>query len=285
MGVRGLVSADELEILMSEGGTVLFDCRFDLMHPQQGRNSWLAAHIPGALYAHLDENLSGRVTDSSGRHPLPYTRSFASFLSRSGWEPGMNVVAYDAHGGAYASRLWWLMKYYGHPAAILAGGISAWMTLQKPLQSGEVSAERKPLPSLHSDPDQVLSVAEVQSGLADQKIMLLDARDADRFQGQNETIDPVAGHVPGARNRPFKDNLDGQGRFKSQPELRSGFAQATRGFDNESVVHMCGSGVTACHNMFAMELAGLEGSRLYAGSWSEWIRDPLRPVEPQPADA
>ncbi len=285
MGVTGLVSVDELEQLIDDGGTVVFDCRFDLMHPQQGRNSWLAAHIPGAVYAHMDDNLSGRITSTSGRHPLPNTRSFASFLARAGWEPGMNVVAYDAHGGAYAARMWWLMKYYGHPAAILSGGIGAWMSTSRPLESGEVNPERKPLPSLRCDPGQTLSTAEVRTGLADGSIVLLDARDADRFLGQNETIDPVAGHVPGARNRPFKDSLDLEGRFKAQAALRSGFAQATRGFDPDRVVHMCGSGVTACHNLFAMELAGLEGSRLYPGSWSEWIRDPRRPVEPRPAES
>jgi thiosulfate/3-mercaptopyruvate sulfurtransferase len=284
MGVEGRVNPDQLEQLMSEGDCVVFDCRFDLRHPQQGRNSWLASHIPGAVYAHLDDNLSGRVTALSGRHPLPNTRSFASFLARAGWAPGMNLVAYDAQGSAFAARLWWLMKFYGQPAALLDGGIHAWMTSLKPLESGEVKPQRKSLPSLRSNSAMTLSTAEVQAGLADGSILLLDARDAERFAGGNETIDPVAGHVPGAKNRPFSSNLGTGGGFREAASLKSEFARVARGHDYDQVVHMCGSGVTACHNLFAMEYSGLSGSRLYPGSWSEWIRDPRRPVEPVPQD-
>lgn len=274
-----LVSAKQLAQWVEQGEALVFDCRFDLFHPGQGRNSWLAAHIPGAVYAHLDEHLSGRITAQSGRHPLPVTRAFATFLSHSGWTPDKKVIAYDAHGGVFAARLWWLFKYFDLPAAfLLDGGIGAWMKEGFQMQSGAVEPERQPAPKLNPQASQVVTTEEVLTSLDEGGMQLLDARAADRFEGQAEPIDTVAGHIPGALNHPTSLNLVNGTFFRSSAELLAGFRpQIGRGGPTR-IVHMCGSGVTACHNQFAMELAGLEGSRLYPGSWSEWIRVASRPI-------
>lgn len=273
-----LLSAKQLAARLDGGDVLVFDCRFDLADPGRGRRAWLDGHVPGARYAHLDDDLSGPLTGASGRHPLPAPEAFAAFLARSGWTPGCPVVAYDAQGGAFAARLWWLLRYFGQPqAALLDGGIDAWTRAGLPLETGPVVPEPAPAVKLQPDPSLTLDAESVRRGLSRGEIVLLDARAANRFAGRDETLDPVAGHVPGARNRPFALNLDAGGRFRDTGELREGFA-TTAGDAPARVVHMCGSGVTACHNLYAMELAGLPGSRLYPGSWSEWIRDPARPV-------
>lgn len=278
-----LVDADAAEALISEGDCRVFDCRFDLAHPNQGKHSYLAAHIPGAVYAHLDDNLSGKVTSKTGRHPLPNPRSFASFLARSGWEPGMRIIAYDAQGGAFAVRLWWLMKYFGHDCvSLLDGGFSAWRNARKPIEPGEPTHVKKSSELLSGNSEMLLENKLVASSIQIGDIVLLDARAANRFAGEDETIDPVAGHVPGAKNRPFSQNLSPSGTFRSPQELKGEFERFIPGGNPYPLVHMCGSGITACHNLFAMELAGLPGSRLYAGSWSEWIRDEARPVATGP---
>ena len=274
-----LVSAKELAELIAEDKALVFDCRFDLLHPEQGRHSWLSAHIPGAVYAHLDDNLSGRITAQSGRHPLPLPRSFAAFLARSGWTRGRRVIAYDAQGGALAARLWWLMKYFGlGGASLLDGGIGAWMASGLMMESGEVRTRRQELPDVLPQAEMTLTTQDVVSGLQDKVITLVDVRAESRFQGEAEPIDSLAGHIPGALNYPMQNNLAEGYRFKSENELKSQFRPVTGKQDPSRVVSMCGSGVTACQNIFAMELAGLTGSRLYVGSWSEWIRDPLRPA-------
>ncbi len=274
-----LISAKGLSDLIKDGDVLVFDCRFDLFHPDKGHNSWLAAHIPGAVYTNLDKNLAGRITSRSGRHPLPSSRSFAAFLARSGWVPGKRVVAYDAHGGAFASRLWWLMKYFGlGNTALLNGGIGAWMACGFTMESGEVSKIRQALPDLNPNPEMTLNTRGVLYGLNRHEIQLLDARARDRFEGLNEPIDPVAGHIPGAINHSTDLNIENGSFFRNPSALKSGFRSLVKKTDPSQVVHMCGSGVTACQNLFAMELAGLEGSRIYVGSWSEWIRDPTRPV-------
>ena len=274
-----LVSAEELSGLVAEGSALIFDCRFDLKHPGQGFQSYLSAHLPGAHYANLDDNLSGRVTRRSGRHPVPFPRSFASFLARSGFTPKSKVVAYDAHGGAFASRLWWLMKYFGLGCtAVLDGGIGAWMKAGYPMDSGEVSVERQSMPELRPHPGFTLNSQGVANAFENGEIRLVDARAKDRFEGENETIDPVAGHVPGAINRPFQANLTDLGRFRESTQLRNEFRKLMGKMPPERVVHMCGSGVTACHNLLSMELAGLPGSKLFTESWSGWITDPKRPV-------
>ena len=274
-----LISTKGLSDLIKDGDVLVFDCRFDLFHPDKGHNSWLAAHIPGAVYANLDKNLAGRITSRSGRHPLPSSRSFAAFLARSGWVPGKRVVAYDAHGGAFASRLWWLMKYFGlGNTALLNGGIGAWMACGFTMESGEVGKIRQALPDLNPNPEMTLNTRGVLYGLNRHEIQLLDARARDRFEGLNEPIDPVAGHIPGAINHSTDLNIENGTFFRNPSALKSGFRSVVKKTDPSQVVHMCGSGVTACQNLFAMELAGLEGSRIYVGSWSEWIRDPTRPV-------
>ena len=274
-----LVTAPQLAELIAEDAALVFDCRFDLFHPEQGRISWLSAHIPGAVYANLDKNLSGRVTSQSGRHPLPFPRSFAVFLARSGWTPDKRIVAYDAHGGAFASRLWWLMKYFGlGNTSLLDGGIGAWMAEGLPMESGEVTTRRVSLPELDPDPSLTFNSQGVLNSLNENSIVLLDARNEDRFEGQVEPIDTVAGHVPGAINHPMGRNNENGTFFRGSAELKAGFRSSLKKTDPETVVHMCGSGVTACQNLFAMELAGMTGPKLYVGSWSEWIRDPRRPI-------
>ena len=276
---KRLISAADAIDWVSEAGCRVFDCRFDLQHRHRGRDSWLASHIPGAAYADLDKNLAGRITAGSGRHPLPNASHFASFLARSGWEPGMSILAYDAQGGAFAARLWWLMRYFGHDCVtLLDGGFNAWRIAGGPLESGEVVHDKHPLVKLHADTGMTVNASEVAKGLQEKQLVLVDARDAGRFAGQNESIDPVAGHVPGAINIPFQENLNDDGLFQPASELAGRFQSAIQHQGASEVVHMCGSGVTACHNLFAMEHSGLGGSRLYVGSWSEWIRDPDRPI-------
>jgi thiosulfate/3-mercaptopyruvate sulfurtransferase len=281
---KPLVSALELDQMIRDGDCLVFDCRFDLAHPESGRNSWLAARIPGAVYAHLDEDLSSGITPESGRHPLPDHKKFASFLARSGWRKDRPVVAYDASAGAIASRVWWLMRYFGlGEIALLDGGFNAWILESLPRDTGAAPVTCASAPSLHPRPEMACSATRLQALLQQDRVQLLDARSAERFNGDEEPLDTVAGHVTGALNHPFNLNLEEGGRFRSAKALRAIYEKKTKGVAASDVVHMCGSGVTACHNLFAMELAGLNGSRLYPGSWSEWIRDPKRPVTTGPA--
>lgn len=274
-----LVSATELQTRLEAGNTRVFDCRFNLADPDQGRAEWRVGHIPGAVHADLDRDLASPVTAVSGRHPLPVADDFAAFLARAGWVPGLDIVAYDAQGGAFAARLWWLMRYFGHDVvSLLDGGLPAWEAAGGRLVSGEENVEAATATRLRPDAAQVMDAGAVAAGLASGRIVLIDARDEARFAGKTEPIDPIAGHVPGAVNRPFQRNLGEGGRFRSADALRQGFENGLAGRAPSEVVHMCGSGVTACHNQFAMAQAGLPGSRLYVGSWSEWIRDPGRPV-------
>jgi len=274
-----LVSAAELRDWLAAEDCLVFDCRSDLKDPDAGRRAWLAGHLPGAVHASLYLDLAGPVGPQTGRHPLPEATAFAGFLARSGWSRERRVAAYDAQGGAYAVRLWWLMRHFGLPVpSLLDGGWQAWLAAGYETHSGEVIVRASPTPRLHAAAADALPVDAVQAGLAAGSVLLLDARGAERFAGLVEPIDPVAGHVPGAVNRPYTNNLDAQGFFKSPEVLAGEFAARLGETAPGDVVHMCGSGVTACHNLFAMELAGLADSRLYPGSWSEWIRDPARPV-------
>lgn len=279
-----LINADELATLISDGSALVFDCRFNLMHTALGRNSWLSAHIPGAVYADLDQNLSGRVTRLSGRHPLPQARSFAAFLGRSGWRSDCKVVAYDAHGGAFAARLWWLMSYFGlGRTAVLDGGINAWMSAGNSLEHGAFQPSRQPSPELKPEASMALSSKAIESAvengsLENGEAVLIDARSNARFEGLEEPIDAIAGHIRGAINLPMEQNLNKEGRFKSPAELQSRFKRVLARTGPDQAIHMCGSGVTACHNLLAMEYAGLNGSRLFADSWSGWISDPARPT-------
>lgn len=255
------------------------DCRFELSDPAQGRRDFLAAHVPGAVYASLDHDLSdlSRQGEGLGRHPLPHEAAFARLLSAWGWHAGLQVVAYDAHGGAMAaSRLWWMLRIVGIPAAVLDGGFPAWLAAGLPIETGEAKARQPTGVSVQYDASQVvLEHARLLDRSAQQ---VLDARAAPRFRGETEPLDRAAGHVPGARNRPFAENLSPDGHFKDASELRKEFTAVLDGVAPARIIHMCGSGVTACHNLLAMEHAGLGGSRLYAPSWSGWSSDSSRPV-------
>ncbi len=276
-----LIEPAQLHTHLHDPQWIVLDCRFELSRAQAGREAYLQDHIPGAHYAHLEEHLSGPVTAVSGRHPLPDRAQLAARLRSWGITATTQVVAYDEANGAYAARLWWLLRWLEHRnVAVLNGGLSAWRKAGFPIDNAvPPAAARYPAPiSTGTEKGGQLTAGEVQQGLADGTICLIDARGADRFAGQNETIDPVAGHIPGARNHPFPDNLDANQRFLPAAQLRERWAATLAGASPDSVVCMCGSGVTACHNLLAMEVAGLHGAKLYAGSWSEWIKDPARPV-------
>ncbi len=273
-----LIDVDDLAALPA-AGVLVVDCRFDLANPEGGAQAFRAGHIPGAVYASLDRDLSDltRQDQGLGRHPLPTITAFNRMLARWGWKRGVQVVAYDDHGGALAAaRLWWLLRLAGVPSAVLDGGYAAWTQSGRHVETGDAAPRVGSVVELVFDARQML-VDHTQ--LLDQGAQaLLDARAAARFRGDIEPLDRVGGHVPGARNRPFADNLDMDGHFKSPRQLRDEF-QAVLGADApQRVVHMCGSGVTACHNLLAMEYAGLTGSRLYAPSWSGWVSNPERPV-------
>lgn len=280
-----LISADNLaERLSAAPGSVLvFDCSFDLADPSAGERAYAAGHIAGAHYLHLDRDLSGAKTGKNGRHPLPERDTLVDTLAAHGLKQQQQVVAYDAQGGAYAARLWWLLRWLGHDSvAVLDGGLQAWQATGQQLETTTPPAAPRgdfkagaPL-AVTVDAQHVL--ANIKGG----DHVVVDARAPDRYRGENETIDPVAGHIPGALNRFFRDNLTADGRFKSAHTLRDEFAAVIGQKQPEQVVLQCGSGVTACHNALAMEVAGLHGPALYAGSWSEWCADPSRPVATGP---
>jgi len=271
-----LIDAESLSGLASHE-VLIVDCRFDLADPAKGEREYLDGHIPGAVYASLDRDLSdlSRQIEGLGRHPLPLESALAQSLSRWGWQPGMQVVSYDAAGGALAAaRLWWLLRLVGEKSvAVLDGGYAAWQAADLPIEKGAASARPAGKASLRFDARTLL----LDHGAAAEGT-LLDARAAPRYRGDVEPLDRVGGHVPGALNRPFTDNLGGDGLFKPVAQLRDEFLSVLGATEPSDVVHMCGSGVTACHNILAMEHAGLHGSRIYPPSWSGWISDPARPV-------
>lgn len=274
-----LISADDLARCLDDPAWVVCDCRHDLADYEAGRRAYAEAHIPRARFLHLDEDLSGPKTGRNGRHPLPHPLTLALRLGAVGIDNTKQVVAYDASGGSYAARLWWMLRWVGHTrVAVLDGGWQAWTAAGLP-----VTAERPVVSpttyTLRPRPDLAVDAAHVAAHLEDADFALIDARSEDRFRGENETLDPVAGHIPGAANRFFKLNLENNGRFKSPEVLRREIGALLGNRDAHDVVHQCGSGVTACHNLLAMEHAGLVGSRLYPGSWSEWVSDRSRPIE------
>ncbi len=283
-----LIQVAELAALLDReppaaANVVVLDCRHELSQPEWSDRAYAAGHIPTAVQAHLDRDLSSPITPTSGRHPLPDLTTFAETLGRWGIDNTVQVVAYDQGNGAFAARAWWLLRWVGHRAvAVLDGGFAAWQEAGlRVSRDARAHAPRRFVP--HVAAGAALSTAEVEQALMRNEIALVDARGADRFRGENETIDPVAGHVPGATNRPFAKNVDGRGRFLPAAELHRQWTEALAGRDAREVVAMCGSGVSACHNLLALEIAGLSGARLYAGSWSEWIRDPRRPIARGPA--
>jgi thiosulfate/3-mercaptopyruvate sulfurtransferase len=299
-----LIEPEELAAPLSRNAAAdsdwtVLDCRFDLPRPDWGASAYAAGHVPNALYAHLDRDLSGPITQGSGRHPLPSLGRLAETFGRWGIDDDVQVVAYDQGNGAFAARLWWLLRWAGHQkVAVLNGGFAAWQQAGLPTETAPGARQPRTFSPRPAD-TAVVSTAELERMLSAGELatgasVLVDARGADRFAGENETIDPVAGHIPGARNHPFVRNVDAKGRFLPVGELRErwqgtlgsralgggtlGAAGVTDATDAKRAIAMCGSGVTACHNLLALEIAGLRGARLYAGSWSEWIRDKARPV-------
>jgi thiosulfate/3-mercaptopyruvate sulfurtransferase len=272
-----LISVTDLAKYRNDPGLVIFDCRHELINADFGSKAYAESHIPGARFASIDKDLSGPLNGKNGRHPLPDPALFMDWLGSMGVSNSSQVVGYDHAGGPYGARLWWLLRWLGHPrVAVLDGGWQAWTAAGQPV-THEVPAP-KPAKFSGKPDDSRVDAQYVSQRLNSADMVLIDARASDRYHGENETIDPVAGHIPGALNRFFKDNLDAQGKFKSPEELRAAFKPLIGGAPSKKIIHQCGSGITACHNLLAMEVAGIKGSRLYAGSWSEWIADPSRPV-------
>ncbi|MBU0602295.1 MAG: sulfurtransferase [Gammaproteobacteria bacterium] len=272
-----LIDAAALAAQLADERLVIVDCRHDLGNPEAGEAAWRAAHIPGALFMHLDRDLSAPKSGRNGRHPLPSPDAFASLLGRFGITPAHRVVAYDDAGGMFAARLWWMLRRAGHrDVSVLDGGLAAWRATGAALDD---SVRALPPSTYPVTATAVLADAdEVLANIDSQRLLLVDARAPDRFRGENETLDPVGGHIPGALNRFFKLNLGDDGRFKPADVLHAEWRALIGARDPQSLVMQCGSGVTACHNLLALELAGLSGARLYPGSWSEWCSDADRPV-------
>ena len=292
MAYSTLISVDQLQALRASGQPhTVFDCSFLLTEPQAGEAMYADAHIPGAVYAHLDKHLSAAkdpITGkpapgsnaSGGRHPLPTRETFATWLGSVGFDNTQQAVVYDRQGANYCGRLWWMLKWAGVEAvAVLDGGLQAWLTA-----GGAVAAGAQPAhfqsnfvlgPALRT----LATTSTVLQGLGQPGQTVIDARGAPRYRGEVEPLDPVAGHIPGALNRPFTENIGADGRFKPAAQLRAEFESLLGGRAPATVVHQCGSGVSAVPNLLAMEIAGLGHTALFAGSWSEWCSDPARPVE------
>ena len=276
-----LITADQLKALQgSRQPLVILDCGFDLADTGAGRRAYEAGHLSGALYAHLDEDLSGAKTGRNGRHPLPQVDRFAATAGAWGIAPGVQVVCYDAQGGPYAARAWWLLRWLGHgDVAVLDGGLAAWRAAGGAVNGQRPAAQaRTPYPATAGPAMPTIEADALLAQLG--RLRLVDARAAERFRGDVEPLDPVGGHIPCATNRFFKDNLQPDGRFKPVAQLQQEFAALglSPGSANPAVVQLCGSGVTASHNLLAMAHAGLGDTLLYPGSWSEWCADPSRPV-------
>lgn len=278
MSFTTLIDVATLRSQLEDPDWRIVDVRHQLTDTAYGERVYAEGHLPGAVFLHCDRDLSGPMTGSNGRHPLPDRERLITRLGEIGIGPRTQVVVYDDAQGMIAGRLWWLLRWLGHEAvAVLDGGLQAWqaaggaMTSDVPALQPETFVATAPLTAL-------VTADEVQAALGSPAMQIVDARAPDRFRGENETLDPVGGHIPGAINRFFRDNLDAEGRFKAPAQLRTEWLARLAGIAPERVVHQCGSGVSACHNQLAMMVAGLSGSRLYAGSWSEWCADPGRPV-------
>lgn len=273
-----LVDTNWLGAHIGDPDCVLIDCRFSLTNPDWGGAQHQNSHIPGARFAHLDLDLSSPIQPDTGRHPLPDAIALSKKLSLWGLDADTRAIVYDDAGGAFAARLWWLLRWLGHKrAALLDGGLPAWIARGFPLETTEQDPKpRRFVP--RRDDNAWLTTADIEDNLHTQCYQVVDARAPERFRGEREPIDPVSGHIPGAVSLPLTGSLREDGRFQPPDRLRRRFLECLGEQPPELVVHSCGSGVNACHNVLAMELAGLPGSKLYAGSWSEWIRSPERPV-------
>ena len=273
-----LISTAALAAKLADPSFVIIDVRHDLGQPDTwGEAEYRRAHLPGARFAHLDRDLSGPKTGTNGRHPLPLPKVCAAVFGRLGIDASKQVVAYDQGPGTYAARLWWTLRWLGHDgAAVLDGGLAAWANEGRQVTTAATII--RPTTFVARPVKPVVDVQTVAASLASRSLLLVDARGRERFRGDVEPIDRVAGHIPGSINRPFTENLTAEGRFKPASDLRAEFGALVAGRLPGAVVHTCGSGVTACHNLLAMEHAGLGGAQLYAGSWSEWSADPARPI-------
>jgi thiosulfate/3-mercaptopyruvate sulfurtransferase len=277
-----LISTSELAGHLNDPSFVIVDVRHDLAQPDTlGGSQYRAGHIPGARFAHMDRDLAAPKTGKNGRHPLPTPETLALLFGRLGIDASKQVVAYDAGGGMYAPRLWWTLRWLGHDAvAVLDGGIGKWMR-----EGRQVTTEApvvRPVEFPIRRVGRAVSADDVLASLRDGSLKLVDARGAERFRGEVELIDPVAGHIPGAVNRPYTDNVKADGTFKTPEALRAELAAVVGDTAPSRIVNVCGSGVSACHNLLAMELAGIGGTTLYPGSWSEWVADPSRPIATGP---
>ncbi len=277
--MRPLIDVDALATHLDDPRWIVFDCRHDLMAPSAGEALYRDGHIEGARFAHLDRDLSGTKDGRNGRHPLPTREAFAGFLAAAGVDRDSIVVAYDASNGLYASRLWWLTRWIGHADVVVVdGGLSAWRAAGLPLTAVAPTPTRGNL-TIGRSLVSLVDTSDLEADLAPRTRLVVDARAPERYRGEVEPMDPVAGHIPHAVNHPMAYSLQADGRFKEATALRSAFDTTLAGRSPETVVQSCGSGVTACHNLLAMERAGLPGAALYAGSWSAWSSDPARPIE------
>ena len=273
-----LITPEALHAQLHDPAWVIFDCRHDLFDLGKGERQYREGHLPGAHFANVDIDLAGDKDGSNGRHPLPSPNAFTAFLARHGVSNTSNIVAYDDVGGQFAARLWWMARWVGlDNVMLLDGGVTKWNSLGLALEA------RVPVPTPvalrgKADPLRVWSAAEVLAHIDDAKFALIDARPAERYRGDTEPIDPVAGHIPGALNRFYKANLNADLSFRAACDIKQDFLALTNGRAAENIIHYCGSGVTACANIFAMEYAGLPDAKLFAGSWSEWVSDDSRPV-------
>lgn len=280
MSLPALIDAGALATLLKRGGQglLIVDCRYSLADAAAGAKAYAEGHIPGAVYADIGETLSGPATGMNGRHPLPDPQVFADAMAALGADDDTLIVAYDAGDSMFAARLWWLLRWIGHEEVqVLDGGLQAWLNAGGTLETaapqparGSLDLRRRAMPTV--------TFSDVRANVDSQSRLVVDARSPDRYRGENETIDPVGGHIPGALNRFFKDNLDAEGRFKPAAQLKQEFEALLGETDPANVVHQCGSGVSACHNLLAMDIAGLHGSSLYPGSWSEWCKQRDVPV-------
>jgi thiosulfate/3-mercaptopyruvate sulfurtransferase len=277
MDYRTIISVEELYRDIANSGLVIFDCRHELMNHEAGARAYAESHIPGARFAHSEKDLAGPKTGRNGRHPLPDPQVFMAWLGRNGVDDSRQIVTYDYATGSASARLWWMLRWVGHErVAVLDGGWEGWVKAGLPVTAETPRITPTTFPG--QPRPMWVGVEFVQAHLHDPSVMVLDARTPERFKGLAEPIDPVAGHIPGARNRLFKDNLAADGRFKPPAELAQAFTALLADARPDQVVHQCGSGLSACSNLLAMEIAGLSGSRLYPGSWSEWVSDPSRPI-------
>lgn len=279
MYINTIVSTEDLAQHLDDPRWIVFDCRFTLTDPEAGRRAYAAGHIPGARYTHLDDDLSGTIIPGqTGRHPLPEPEVLAKKLYE--WGVGVNrqVVVYDDSFGSMAVRMWWLLRWLGHPGvALLDGGFPKWVRELRPVTTDLPKIDKGNCVCL-PERSQVVTAEDIQQAIAGNHSLLIDARSERRFTGEYEPLDPVAGHIPGAINWDFEENLDIDGTYLPPEALRENYQALLKGRAPHEVIHTCGSGVTACHNLLAMEIAGLPGSKLYVGSWSDWITDPARPI-------